>query len=90
MPSDARFVLNVILPDGYSIENPPEPLAIAMPNNGGRFAVSSLQNGNSFSMSSVTSFKKSIYSPEEYPALKEFYNKIILQQKSEMTFKKKI
>jgi hypothetical protein len=89
MPSDTRFVLNVLLPEGYSIENPPEPLAMALPNQDGKFVVAYQSNGNSFSFSSIISFRKSIYTSDEYPALKELYNKIILQQKSEMIFKKK-
>ncbi len=90
MPSDTRFVLSLMLPDGYSIENPPQPVAMALPNDGGRFIIGYQPNGNSFSFSSVISFKKSIYSSDEYPALKELYNRIILEEKSEMIFKKKM
>lgn len=90
MPSDTRFILSVTLPDGYSIENPPQAVALGLPNDGGKFIVTYQPNGNLFSFSSVISFNKSIYGTNEYPALKELYNKIILAEKSEMIFKKKI
>lgn len=90
MPSEDRFILNMKLPEGYIIENPPQSIAAALPDKGGMFVVAYTELGNSFSLSHVTQFKKSIYVPEEYPYLKELYNKIILSEKSEMVFKKKI
>ncbi|MGF7077985.1 hypothetical protein ABIB50_000317 [Mucilaginibacter sp. UYCu711] len=90
MPSDTKFVLNMILPDGYTIENEPKPESISLPNDGGRFVVMYQPNGNSFSFSNIISFKKPVYSSDEYQSLKELYNKIILEEKSEMIFKKKI
>jgi hypothetical protein len=90
MPSDTKFVLNMLLPDGYTIENEPKSESVSLPNDGGRFVIMYQPNGNSFSFSNVISFKKSVYSSDEYQSLKELYNKIILEEKSEMIFKKKI
>jgi hypothetical protein len=45
--------------------------------------------GNTFTFSNITKFTKPIYTSEEYPYLKELYNKIILTQKADMVFKKK-
>lgn len=90
MPSEERFILNVKLPEGYTVENPPQSTNAALPNQGGMFAVTYSGADNAFTVSHITQFRKSIYTPEEYPYLKELYNKIILAEKSEMTFKKKI
>jgi len=90
MPSEERFILNLKLPEGYIIENPPQNTTAALPNQGGAFIIAYTESGNSFSLSHVTQFKKSIYAAQEYPYLKELYNKIILSEKSEMVFKKKI
>ncbi len=90
MPSEDRFILNMKLPEGYVIENPPQNMTAALPNQGGMFIVAYSEVGNTFSLSHVTQFKKSIYGHGEYPYLKELYNKIILSEKSEMVFKKKI
>ncbi|WP_457127019.1 transglutaminase domain-containing protein [Mucilaginibacter sp. HD30] len=90
MPSEERFILNMKLPEGFVIENPPQNTSAALPNQGGMFIVAYTELGNSFSLSHVTQFKKSIYVPDEYPYLKELYNKIILSEKNEMVFKKKI
>ncbi len=90
MPSEERFILNMKLPEGYAIENPPQNMTAALPNQGGMFVVAYNELSNSFSLSHVTQFKNQFMVPGKYPYLKELYNKIILSEKSEMVFKKKI
>ncbi|WP_428331173.1 DUF3857 domain-containing protein [Mucilaginibacter sp.] len=89
MPSDDRFILTIHLPAGYTIETPPQALSLSMPDNGGKFLTYYEPEDNGFKFSNVIQFNKSIYSSEEYPYLKELYNKIIQSEKSEMIFKKK-
>jgi len=89
MPSDKRFILTMHLPEQYTIEAPPQAIAVGLPNQGGRFVTSYEAGDNMFTYSHVTQFSKSIYEPEEYPYLKELYNKMILAEKSELVFKKK-
>jgi hypothetical protein len=91
MPSDTRYILNMHLPDDYVIENPPQSSGFAIPLDGAKFLISyNSSGGNSFTFSHVTQFNKSIYYSDEYPYLKELYNKIILSEKMDMIFKKKI
>lgn len=89
MPSDERYIVTIHVPDQYIIENPPQNLSYGMPNQGGRFLTDYQSDGNTFTFSYVTQFNKSVYSTDEYPYLKELYNKIILAEKTEMVFKKK-
>jgi hypothetical protein len=90
MPSSTRYTMVMHLPDNYSIENDPQKANYGLPNNGGSFLTDYAPNGNNFTFSYVMQFNKSIYFPEEYPYLKEFYTKIILSEKDEMIFKKKM
>jgi len=90
MPSDRRFVLTMHLPEQYTIENAPQPVALTMPNQAGRFITSYDPAGNTFTISDITQFNKSVYAPDEYPYLKELFNKIITSEKAELLFKKKI
>lgn len=89
MPSDERYIVNIHLPQQYTLENPPQAMSIAMPNKGGSFFTAFDGDNQNFSFSYDTRFNKSVYSSEEYPYLKELYNKIILAQKNEFVFKKK-
>jgi len=90
MPSDSRYTVTVHLPAQYSVEAPPKNVTYSLPNNGGRFITDFEGDAHSFTFSYVTQFTKSIYNPNEYPFLKELYNKIISAEREEMIFKKKL
>jgi hypothetical protein len=89
MPSNKRYILNIHLPDGYTIESTPEVVSVGLPNKGGQFITDFTRDGNNFTYSNVIQFNKSIYQPEEYPYLKELYNKIIASEKADIVFSKK-
>ncbi len=84
-----RTILTLHLPPGYSVDSPPQNMAAGLPNNGGRFLTDFSSDENSFTFSHIIQINKSVFAPEEYPYLKEFYNKIILSEKAELVFKKK-
>lgn len=89
MPSEERYIITIHLPSQYVIDNPPQPQAISMAGQGGRFITDYQADNNTFTFSYVTQFNRSVYQPDEYSSLKELYNKIILAEKNEMVFKKK-
>lgn len=89
MPSNERYSVTLHLPQQYTIENMPQNVAFAMPNQGGKFLTSFVSENNTFTFSYITQLNKSVYQPEEYPYLKELFNKIILTEKNEMVFRKK-
>ena len=90
MPSVTRYTLVMHLPEKYSVETPPQKITLGLPNGGGDFITDFVTDSNSFSFSHVMEWKKPIYSPEEYPYLKEFLNKIILAEREDMMLKKKM
>ena len=89
MASEDRFILTMHLPAQYTIESPPQAINVVLPNNGGKFLTSYEGDSNSFTFSHVIQFNKSIYSSEEYPYLKELYNRIIQSEKTELIFSRK-
>jgi len=90
MPSDSRCTVTMHLPAQYTVETPPKIAAFALPNNGGKFITAFDSDNTAFTFSYATQFTKSVYNPNEYPFLKEFYNKIIQTEHEEIIFKKKI
>ena len=86
---DSRVVLTVHLPDGYTIETSPENKNIGLPNQGGRFTTVYEPLDKGFTFSHIFQLNRSTYSSEEYPYLKELYNKIIQTEKADIIFKKK-
>jgi hypothetical protein len=90
MPSMDMFTLTMHLPAEYVVDTPPQTISIALPNKGGSFVtLFETADNNTFTFSHVVQFSKSTYSPEEYPYLKELYNRIILSEKEKIIFKKK-
>ncbi|HEY4195870.1 MAG TPA: transglutaminase-like domain-containing protein, partial [Mucilaginibacter sp.] len=89
MPSDERYIVNIHLPKQYALLNPPSPINFSMPEKGGGFITVFDGDSQNFTYSYDTRFNNSVYSPEEYPYLKELYNKIVLAQKNDFVFKKK-
>lgn len=88
-PSEERFILNVHLPEQYTTEQLPQQVALGLPNQGGRFLVGYTPTPDGFSCSYSIQFSRSLYSSEEYPFLKEMYNKIVQAESAEVVFKKK-
>ncbi|QJD94820.1 DUF3857 domain-containing protein [Mucilaginibacter robiniae] len=88
-PSDSRVTLTIHLPDNYTMETIPENVGIRLPNQGGQFITSFENQNNEFTFSHLIQLNNSIYSPEEYPYLKELFNKIIQTERAEIIFKKK-
>lgn len=86
---DDKFVLILHLPDNFEVETMPQNVALAMPLNGGRFIVSYSKVEGGLSFAHNTQFNRSIYSPEEYPYLKEIFNKIIQAENTEIVLRKK-
>jgi hypothetical protein len=89
MPSDRRMVVTMHLPEQYEVVAP-QTVSLSMPNKGGIFITSFESNANTFTFSDIISLNKSVYEPDEYPYLKEFYNKIIATEKSTLVIKKKL
>ena len=86
--SDERIIINVLLPEKYQLLEKPKDMAIALPNGGGRYLLQTGLDENTISISQILQFNNAIYQPEEYLFLKEFYSKIIQNQKTEFLLKK--
>jgi hypothetical protein len=89
MPSDNRFILHIHVPSQYVVENNIHNQNLALPGGDGRFLISFTNEDNNITFSSELAFGKSIYQPDEYSALKDFFNKVIIAEKTEMVFNKK-
>lgn len=86
--SDERVIINISLPENYKMLEKPKDMAIGLPNNGGRYLLQTSFDGNDLSLTQMLQFNNAIYSPDEYLFLKEFYSKIIQNQKTDYLFKK--
>ncbi|RZL52811.1 MAG: DUF3857 domain-containing protein, partial [Pedobacter sp.] len=86
--SEERIIISIALPGKFDVKEKPKDLAIALPNSGGRYLLKTNIDDNLVTFSQILQLNKAIYQAEEYPYLKEFYSKIIQNQKSDLLLKK--
>ena len=88
--SETKIIMQIDFPEKFELDNKPDNMGLAIPNGGGKFVCAVTSEGKSLSFMNHTQLNKAIYSPEEYPFLKELYNKILQSQQIDLVFKKKI
>lgn len=89
IPSEKRINVTINLPSNFTVESGPKDLSIGLPNSGGSIVTGFTNDATSCTYSQAIRFTKPVYSVGEYPYLKEFHNKIIQAESSEIIFKKK-
>jgi len=91
MPWANSYTLTLHLADNYTIDSPPQNITASLPNDGGDFTMYFSSDGNKITITNQYKFNKPVYSPAEYPYLKDLFDKIILSQKTgiSITVKKK-
>ncbi len=77
VPMEETVIINLELPEGVELDEFPERLAVALPNNGGRYIFQVQKNGKILSVNSMLAISKTVFSSEEYHYLKELFNKMI-------------
>lgn len=88
--SETRVHMQLSFPSKFEIVSKPEAVGLALPNKGGKFIMQVNEEGNVLSLYQFTQLDKSVYEANEYPYLKELFNKIVLSQKADIVLKKKI
>lgn len=88
-PFEEIYMAKITLPEHYTLDEAPKPKAIVLPNNNGKFLYSASQNGSVINFVSQLIVNKSVFSAEEYPQLREFYNQIVAKQAEQIVLKKK-
>jgi hypothetical protein len=84
-----NYYLKLEIPVNYNILKLPENKAFSLPNNGGRFILETVKNGNTITVNVRLNILKSFYPATEYYALKEFYKQIIISESGYILLEKK-
>jgi hypothetical protein len=88
-PDEQVYVYKLTLPDDYVVDELPKNKLLAMPDNGGKYMYNATINGNVINITSILSINKGLFSQEEYPVLREFYNQVVAKQAEQIVLKKK-
>lgn len=83
-----QYVLNLTIPEGYMVEELPEPALIKMPEDAGVFRFLVSENNGKIQITSKIYIKKNRYQPEEYQAIRQFYDMIVEKHGEQVVLKK--
>ncbi len=88
-PWTDKILILIKLPEGYKVESTPEPLSLALPDSMGAFTYKITSNSTSMNVLISSSMNRSIISPTNYEALKEFF-RLMVEKESEKVVLSKI
>ncbi|MFM9952258.1 MAG: DUF3857 domain-containing protein [Saprospiraceae bacterium] len=84
-----KFILQLELPKGFVLEEAPEPIRAALPNNGGTFQYTLSQTGNKLNLVTEVKISQLRFEPEAYPGLRHFFNLLLEKQQNPIVLKRK-
>ena len=88
-PWEQRYVANVILPEGYALEDAPQPVRIGTEDGSVTASYSVTENGgNNLTLMITVKLSRTLYSATEYRTLREMFRRIIEMQESPLVLKK--
>lgn len=87
-PRAINYNLSLKIPESYKVKSLPEDVLIKLPNDGGMYIYRISESNGQITMIIRMSLSRNYFIPDEYYALKEFYNQIIKNQNSLITLEK--
>ena len=75
-------------PEGFAVEALPKNTAVTLPDGAGRFVYTVAASGNRLQATSRVAVNKTMFLPDEYPILKEFFDKIVAKHADQVVLKK--
>ena len=83
-----KYVVNVTIPDGYTVEQIPEPLNISIENGAAIFKYSSTVSGNTIQLMVINQLNAPIVPASYYTTLKDYYQKLTDKQNEKIVLSK--
>ncbi|MGB3465093.1 MAG: DUF3857 domain-containing protein [Cyclobacteriaceae bacterium] len=86
--SSQQFVMEIILPEGYTVEELPEPTVFQLPGKGAMYQFSATSLGQKISIVNNLKINKLQYGVNEYEAIKKFFELMITKQGEQIVIKR--
>ncbi|TAE50157.1 MAG: transglutaminase, partial [Bacteroidetes bacterium] len=83
-----RYTLILSPPEGYVIEELPKPASFSMPGGAAKFTLNAAVAAGNVQLISTVELKQVSFYPEEYSALKQFFDLIVAKQSEQIVLKK--
>lgn len=86
---ERSYVGKFKLPEGYVFDELPQSKVISLPGNAARYTFNVVTFGDQVSITSILQINRDIFTQDEYPNLREFYNQVVAKQSEQIVIKKK-
>lgn len=87
-PEKETYMLMLSLPEGYTVDELPEEIIFALPDNAAVYSYTAKQLGNMVQLVVRLEVKKIKFYAQEYPHLREFFNQIVAKQQEQIVLKR--
>ena len=87
-PRDDYYQLTLTLPEGYKVEETPQPIRIQMPENAMKFEYLIAVKDNIISINTKLNIKKASFISTDYPFLKQFYGQMLAKMGKQIVLTK--
>jgi len=89
-PIETTTIFTLEIPENFKLKYTPPSVALALPERGGKYIYQVTEvNDRTIQMSETININKSEFHYNQYPYLKELYNKIVQANKSDLIISKK-
>lgn len=87
-PVREYYSIKIILPEGWIVEQLPQQSMVSLPDKAGSFRYMIQKNGDNVQVISSFNINKSMFLPDEYEHLKEFFRLMVAKQAEQIVLKK--
>ncbi len=77
------------IPEGFEVDELPQPIALGLPDNAGKFLYSVSNVGNVLMVNAQFMINRVEFSSEEYAYLRAFYSQVVAKEAEQIVLKKK-
>ncbi|WP_417861046.1 hypothetical protein [Winogradskyella sediminis] len=88
IPYTDKYMVNIMLPEGYTVESLPKSEALEFKNSSVTFTYLVQQNGNYLQLKAQLDIENPLILPEDYKAFKAFYSRIVEKQAEQIVLTK--
>jgi hypothetical protein len=86
---EKTVVCNILIPDGFEVEEMPKDKILGLPENAAKCIFSVSRSGNKIIAMSRLIVNETLFQPERYAGLKEFYSRIIAKKSENIVLRKR-
>jgi hypothetical protein len=87
-PIASKYISNIIIPEGYQIDELPESIQFSLPDKSASYIYVAKIVGNTLQLMNNFEIRKSLYTVEEYQALREFWSLVVTKNNEQVVLKK--